>query len=100
MFADDVPANNTIWVIGDALLTEAAGHYNIFKRKKGDKKDSTSDSHILYMESMYAIRLIPSGIYTAQQAHNMPNLLLNSLVDTLNVKAKVPHTLVIIINDH
>lgn len=48
---------------------------------------------------MYAIRLVSSGVYTAKQAKNIPNIILNSLVDTLNVKAKVPHTLVLLIND-
>lgn len=49
---------------------------------------------------MYAIRLVLSGIYTAQQAKNIPNIILNSLVDTLNVKAKGPHTIVLMVNDH
>lgn len=92
---DDVPANNTIWVLGDAILNEAAGHYNAFKKKKGDQ----NPSDVLYMESMYAIRLVPAGMYTAAQAKNMPNMILNSLVDTLNIKAKVPHTLIILVND-
>lgn len=48
---------------------------------------------------MYAIKIIPSGIYSRRQAANMPNIILNNLVDTLNMKAKVPHTVVIIIND-
>lgn len=92
-----MPANNTIWILGDSLLNEAAGHYNFFKRKKGEPK--TADTPLLYMENMYAIRMVPSGLYTAKQAENIPNIILNSLVDTLNVKAKVPHTLVIVIND-
>lgn len=79
------------------ILTEAAGHYNQFKRKKDAKID---DQQLLYMENMYAIRLIPTGLYTTKQGENMPNLILNALVDTLNIKAKVPHTLVIMINDH
>lgn len=49
---------------------------------------------------MYAIRIISPGVYTNKQAKNIPNIVLNSLVDTLNVKAKVPHTLIIILNDH
>lgn len=96
-FLDDVPANNTIWILGDALLTDAAGHYNAFKRKKGDT--TTSEFQTLYIENMYAIRIVSSGVYTAKQAQNMPNIILNSLVDTLNMKAKVPHTLVIVLND-
>lgn len=100
LIVDDVPANNTIWIIGDSLLTNAAGHYNQFKRKKDQKYQAGPDSQPLYIESMYAIRLIPSGIYTAEQAKNMPNIILNLLVDTLNVKAKVPHSIVIMINDH
>lgn len=95
-FTDDVPANNTIWILGDSLLTEAVGHYNTLKKKKEAK---STEQQALYMDSMYAIRLVPSGIYTQKQAKNMPSIILNSLVDTLNIKAKVPHTLVIIIND-
>lgn len=94
---DNVPANNTIWVLGDALLKEAAGHYSYFKKKKGEQK--SADLQPLYMESMYAIRMVMSGIYTAKQAKNIPSIILNSLEDTLNVKAKVPHTLVILINN-
>lgn len=48
---------------------------------------------------MYAIRLVSPGIYTAKQAKNIPSIILNSLVDTMNFKAKVPHSLVIMIND-
>lgn len=95
--SDDVPANNTIWVLGDSILTDAAGHYNFFKKKKDLDIPGTQ---VLYMENMYAIRLVSPGIYTAKQAKNIPNIVLNSLVDTLNVKAKVPHTLIILINDH
>lgn len=98
LITDDVPANHTIWVLGDSLLTEAAGHYNFFKKRK-DLSLPTSQQQ-LYMETMYAIRLISPGIYTAKQAKNVPNIILNHLVDTLNVKAKVPHTLIIMINDY
>lgn len=97
IFTDDVPANNTIWILGDSLLTNAAGHYNTFKRKKGDSK--FTESQALYMENMYAIRLVSPGICTTSQAKNVPSLILSSLVDTLNLKAKVPHTLVLLIND-
>lgn len=83
-------------MLGDAILTEAAGHYNFFKKKKGE---STATQGI-YMENMYAIRMVPAGIYTATQAKNTPNIILNALVDTLNVKAKVPHTLVVMLNDY
>lgn len=96
---DDVPANNTIWVLGDSILVDAAGHYNFFKKKK-DSNIPSSNNNNLYMENMYAIRLVSPGVYTASQAKNVPNIILNSLVDTLNVKAKVPHTLIILINDH
>lgn len=95
LIADDVPANNTIWVVGDSVLTEAAMHYNALKRKK----EPSNELQNLYMENMYAIRLISPGLYTAHQAKNLPNVVLNALVDTLNVKAKVPHTLIIMIND-
>lgn len=64
------------------------------------KKSRENDSQQFYIESMYAIRLVPPGLYTNTQAKNMPNIILNALVDTLNIKAKVPHTIVIIINDH
>lgn len=99
LILDDVPANNTIWVLGDCILTEAAGHYNYFKKLK-DSNGPESISKQLYMETMYAIRIIPPGLYTHKQARNIPNLILNSLVDTLNTKAKVPHTLVIMMNDY
>lgn len=99
IIADDVPANNTIWVLGDAILADAAGHYNFFKRKR-DLCETESLANPLYMETMYAIRIISPGVYTAKQAKNTPNLILNSLVDTLNTKAKVPHTLVIMMNDN
>lgn len=92
-FSEDVPANNTIWILGDSLLTNASSHYNQFK-KKNLPRDGT-----LYMENLYAIRIVSSGIYTAEQAKNIPSILLNSIVDTLNVKAKVPHSIVILIND-
>lgn len=48
---------------------------------------------------MYAIRIISPGLYTAHQAKNIPNIILNSLVDTLNSKAKIPHTMILVIND-
>lgn len=96
---DDVPANNTIWILGDQLLTEAANHYSFFKGKRV-VDPATNDANALYMESMYAIKLIPSGMYTTNQAANMPNIILDALVDTLNQKAKVPHTLIIVINDY
>lgn len=92
-----MPANNTIWVLGDSLLTEAAGHYGSFKKRKGEQK---SEAQTLYIENMYAIRLVSPGIYTDKQARNMPNIVLNSLVETLNLKAKVPHTIVILVNDY
>lgn len=101
LITDDVPANNTIWILGDSLLTDAANHYHQFKKRKGEPKDAgIADMQALYMESMYALRLVSPGIYTSHQAKNIPNIILNSLVDTLNVKAKVPHTIVIIVNDH
>lgn len=95
MLTDDVPANNTIWILGDSLLNDASGQYNQFKRKGDDNPHQP-----LYIEKMYAIKMIPAGMYTSQQAKNMPNILLNTLVDTLNLKAKVPHSLVILINDY
>lgn len=97
-----MPANNTIWIIGDSLLTGASGHYTQFKRKKGDVKDRTATclDQTLYMETMYVTKMVPTGMYTAQQAKNMPNIILNNLVDTMNLKAKVPHSMIIIINDH
>lgn len=98
-FSDDVPANNTIWVLGDNILTDAAGHYNYFKKNK-DTKGLETLTNQLYMENMYAIRIVSPGIYTARQAKNTPNIILNMLVDTLNTKAKVPHTLVILMNDY
>lgn len=94
-----MPANNSTWIIGDSLLTEAAGHYGVFKKKKGESQQKLEENH-LYIETMYAIQCISTGIYTVHQATNMPNLLLNVLVDTLNAKAKIPHTLVIVLNDH
>lgn len=95
-----MPANNSIWVLRDELLNDAAGHYSQFKKRKGaDPKDSNNDNS-LYMESMYAVKMIPSGTYTPQQAKNMQNIILNSLVDMLNMKAKVPHMVVVIINDY
>lgn len=101
LLPDDVPANHTIWIIGDGLLTNAAGHYNTFKRRQGDPKASLElQQDSLYIENMYAIRIVPLGLYTTKQAQNLPNILLNALVDTLNIKAKVPHTLIVIINDH
>lgn len=100
VITDDVPANNTIWIMGDTLLTDAAGSYNSFKKRKGDPVSGRfQDVQTLYMENMYAIRLVSPGLYTAQQARNIPKVILNNLVDTLNVKAKVPHSLVILIND-
>lgn len=101
-FVDDVPANNAIWFIGDSLLTDAAGYYSHFKRKKCDGREGAAagQDQILYMESMYSTKMVPTGIYTAHQAKNMPNIILNNLVDTLNIKAKVPHSIVIVINDH
>lgn len=94
-----MPANHTIWILGDSLLTEAAGYYTQFKKKK-DSANNPGDVNTLYIENMYAIKLIPTGLYTAQQASKMPNIILNNLVDTLNIKAKVPHTIVIVLNDH
>lgn len=79
------------------MLTDAAMHYNALKKTK----DQISEGmHQWYMETMYSIRLIPPGLYTALQAKNLPNVILNALVDTLNIKAKVPHTLIIVINDY
>lgn len=96
-FTDDVPANNTIWILGDSLLTDAAGFYTTFFKKR--KGDPAQDFQTLYMENLYTIRIVPPGLYTAKQAGNIPNIVLNALVDTLNMKAKVPHSLVLIIND-
>lgn len=79
---------------------DAGGHLNQFKKKKGDKSDKSDTELPLYIENIYAIRIIPPGIYTYNQATNKPNLLLNLFVDMLNQKAKLPHTLVIVINDH
>lgn len=95
-----MPANNTIWVIGDSLLTDASGHYNQFKKRKGEQLNSSTEAQLLYIENMYAIRIISPGVCTSKQAKNMPNIVLNSLVETLNMKAKVPHTIVILVNDH
>lgn len=101
-FADNVPANHTIWILGDSVLTDAASQYNYFKKKK-DSSEASADwnqQNHLYMENMYAIRIVSPGVYTARQAKNTPNIVLNDFVDTLNIKAKVPHTLVILMNDY
>lgn len=86
-------------MLGDNILTDAAGHYNYFKKLK-DSTDPGVLAKQLYMENMYAIRIVSPGVYTSKQAKNTPNIILNSLVDTLNTKAKVPHTLVILMNDY
>lgn len=79
-------------------MTAAAAYYNNYKKKRD--KSCAENSEQLYMENMYATKLISPGLYTSHQATNIPNIILNNLVDTLNLKAKVPHTIVIIINDH
>lgn len=84
-------------MIGDSLLTEASGHYSsIFMKKKGKHKSEDQ----LHIETMYALKCIPTGMYTAEQAKNMPKVLLDVLVEALNSHAKIPHTLIIVMNNH
>lgn len=55
----------------------------------------TTDNR-LYIDKHYAVKIINPGIYNHD---NIPLLVLDGLVETLNHNPKVPHTMVIIIND-
>lgn len=95
-------ANKELWVIGDNILNQAAGHYEQFK--VADKTNGTGDKNTLYMEHNYYVKRITSGEYQVdyKTIPNIPAMLLGNLVETLNEPrhAKVPHTIVIILNDY
>lgn len=96
----NVPANKNIWVIGDKLLNEAAGHYQRFKPKPGE----IVDDNTLYIERRYNLKRIPPGIYSYSKdlPFNAPELLISSFIDTLNEpsNAKLPDILLILWNDY
>lgn len=96
-FTGNVPANNTIWILGDKLLIDAGGHY---ERVKKELKERRSDSDItdnrLYMDSNYAVKIVSPGLY---DHGNVPLVILDSLVETLNNNAKIPHTIILALND-
>lgn len=95
-----MPANKTVWVLGDKTLNEAAGHYQKFKPKPGEIVDDTT----LYLERQYDLKRIPPGIYSydKDKPFNAPALIMDNFVDTLNLpnNPKVPDTVVILWNDY
>lgn len=92
---ENVPANNSLWILGDILMTEAGGHYEKLKRKFREEKNDTADNR-LYIDRHYAVKLFTPGLYTG---NNVPLVVLDSLVEALNHNAKVPHTIVLAMND-
>lgn len=95
-FAENVPANNTIWILGDNILMQAGGHYEKIKKELKEQTTDESTDNRLYMDKHYAVRIVSPGMYNHA---NVPSLILNSLVETLNLYAKIPHTMVMVIND-
>lgn len=96
----NVPANKAIWVLGDRILNEAAGHYQKFKPKPGEILDDTS----LYLERKYDLKRLTPGMYghDISKPLNVPAIIMENFVDALNlpVNEKVPDTIVILWNDH
>lgn len=87
-------------MVGDKLLNDASGHYQKFKPKPGQIIDDST----LYTERRYYLKRIPPGTYGYEKEKicNIPALIINSFIDTLNEphNAKLPDVLVILWNDH
>lgn len=96
---EDVPANNHIWIFGDNLLCEAAGHYEKIRKNLKEKlKESTSRDNRMYIDRHYAVKIVSPGLYGKDNC-NIPALILDGLVEALNQNPKIPHTIIIVIND-
>lgn len=82
------------------MLNDAAGHYQKFKIKPGE----SIHKETLYMENKYAVKIFMPGTYQYNKdaPYNAPLSILNSYIDVLNEPqhAKIPHTIVILWNDH
>lgn len=92
---ENVPANNTIWILGDNLLREASGHYEKYKKTLKEQKIGTQDNR-LYIDKHYAVKIISPGMYIHG---NTPVVILDGLVETLNHNPKIPHTIILMVND-
>lgn len=89
-----------VWILGDNLLNDAAGHYQKYKPKPGDGWDNVS----LYLEKAYAVKRITPGSYycDSSKPFNSPALILHSYISALNepLNAKIPDVIVILWNDY
>lgn len=77
---------------------EAGGYYESLKKSLREQKldEGANSDNRLYIDRHYAVRIISPGIYNHQ---NIPLVILENLVETLNHTAKVPHTIVLAMND-
>lgn len=90
-------ANNSIWIMGDNLLLKAGGYYEAVKKSLREKKlEGITQDNRLYIDQHYAVKVVSPGLYDHA---NVPLIVLDSVVDTLNHNAKIPHTIVILLND-
>lgn len=99
-----MPANKTLWIIGDALMMEAAGHYNRVKRDLLARKMELSDTdnvesgdNKLYIDENYAVKVTTPGI---NNVSSIPAIVANTFVDLLNENPKLPHSLIIAVDDY
>lgn len=95
-----VKANQTIWVLGDNLLNDAAGHYQQFKPKPNENPSKET----LYMEKRYAVKRFTPGSYghDKNKPYNAPLSITGSYIDALNdpENAKIPDIVAILWNDY
>lgn len=96
MFTDNVPANNNIWIVGDNLLREASGHFEKLRKDLKSEKGNSSEDNRIYLDKNYAIKIVSPGMYTG---NNIPLVILDSVVDTMNEIPKLPHTVIMVVND-
>lgn len=99
--SDQVLANKAVWILGDNLLNDAAGHYQKFKPKPGENCDP---NQLLYLEKSYDVKRLTPGSYyrDASKPLNVPAIIINSYITALNeaANAKTPHSVVILWNDY
>lgn len=74
------------------------GHYEKIKKSLKEQRVDTglASDNRLYIDKHYAVKIAPPGIY---EHGNIPVVILDSLVDMLNTNAKIPHTIILVIND-
>lgn len=91
-----MPANKTIWILGDALLREAAGHYQALKKELKSERGNNGLDNRIHIDKNYAVKIASPGMY---MGNNVLAIILDSLVDMLNANPKIPHTMIIVLND-